>query len=578
MEKIKKLYNVSKLYLFPIILVAFALIKVNKGINLADTTYSLGNYRFFAQTEGAWFLLTFVANLAGYILTLLPGGATMLGIKIYTSLIVGAMGILGYRFFRTKMPAWLAFLAELLAVGMCWAPSVVLYHYLTYFFLLVGAIFLYRGLARDNNISLLIAGIVLGINALVRFPNNGLEVFLIIPLIMYGKLKKQDGKEIWKKVLICVGGYVTGFAVFMTLMSCIYGWDSFANLINGVLGISNSASDYTFTEMIKSIFNAYWHGFKWGIYIIICTLMGVPFFLLYEGKYMKLRKIVYCLCIAFLFFVLGRWGMFNYKYYQKESALQWGIIFLLISIGVNVWMIFTSHLSDDWRILGCISLINILITPLGSNNYVWPILNNLFFIAPITVWIIYRFARWGRMYLDMSKKVPLFAPKAMLMGCLIAFFIQAMGVGMMYIFVEGENGESVTAAVSDNDILTGMRTTSDNARSLSEISKYMKDNEASFGDRELILYGNIPGLSYILDRPSAISTTWPDLDSYPAETMLGEMYGIDATIKETRPIVILNRALYEFPDNSIKLNLVTSLVENYDYEMTFDNDAFVIFE
>lgn len=394
----------------------------------------------------------------------------------------------------------------------------------------------------------------------------------------------------------------------MTLMSCIYGWDSFANLINGVMGISNSASDYTFGEMLRSIINAYGHGLRWGIYIVICTLMGVPFFLLYEGKYMKLRKVVYCLCIVFLFFVLGRWGMFNFKYYQKESALIWGTIFLLISIVVDVWMIFTTHLSDDWRILGCISLIIILITPLGSNNYIWPVLNNLFFIAPITAWIIYKFVRWGRTYLDISKKVPLFAPKAMLMGCLLAFTIQALGVGVAYVFADGEDGQSVTASVSDNHILTGMRTTPGTARSLSELSAYMNANYPAWDaetaetvvatetlaveetlagaerdktggtandKRKLILYGNIPGLSYILDRPCALSTSWPDLDSYPVEDMTHEFEVLDAS---TRPIVIINRLLYEMPDNSIKLNLVMSFIENNDYQITFDNDAFVVYE
>lgn len=667
MENVRKIYNLSKKYLFPVILVLFALIKVNKGINLADTTYSLGNYRFFwdnavsqgtglpglglqgtlpgdvgseAIGVGAWFLLTFVANLVGFVLTFLPGGGTMLGMKIYTSLIVGGMGLFAYRFFKTKMPAWLAFLAEMVALGMCWAPSVVLYHYLTYAFLLVGAVFLYRGLAREKNRYLFIAGVVLGVNALVKFPNNGLEVLLIIPLIMYEKLKKHEPKELGRKILICVGGYVAGFAVFMTLMSCLYGWDSFANLINGVMGISNSASDYTFGEMLRSIISAYGHGLRWGIYIVICTLMGVPFFLLYEGKYMKLRKVVYCLCIAFLFFVLGRWGMFNFKYYQKESALIWGTIFLLISIVVDVWMIFTTHLSDDWRILGCISLIIILITPLGSNNYIWPVLNNLFFIAPITAWIIYKFVRWGRTYLDVTKKVPLFAPKAMLMGCLLAFTIQALGVGIAYVFADGEDGQSVTASVSDNHILTGMRTTPATARSLSELSAYMNSNYVALGDenaetgevkealagaekngiggiandkRKLILYGNIPGLSYILDRPCAISTSWPDLDSYPVEDMTREFEALDASINQddaaiqgvasqdaaspdaatqgaasqdaatvkgasNRPTVIINRLLYEMPDNSIKLNLVMSFIENNDYQIVFDNDAFVVYE
>lgn len=131
--------------LFPLVLLLFPLIKVNQGIDLTDTGYSLGNYRFFGQAGGVWVLLTFLSNAVGFVLTRLPMGGTMLGMKFYASLLVGAMGLLGYRFFKTKMPAWLAFAGELAAIGFCWCPSVILYNYLTYLLFLLGAVLLFRG-------------------------------------------------------------------------------------------------------------------------------------------------------------------------------------------------------------------------------------------------------------------------------------------------------------------------------------------------------------------------------------------------------------------------------------------------
>ena len=76
-------------------------------------------------------------------------------------------------------------------------------------------------------------------------------------------------------------------------------------------------------------------------------------------------------------------------------------------------MIATRMLDDEWKLIGCISLVIILVTPLGSNNYVWPILNNLFFIAPVTFWMIYRFVRWGRTCVDSTGRIPFFPAKAM---------------------------------------------------------------------------------------------------------------------------------------------------------------------
>ena len=136
-ETVKKLYKISKYVFFPLLLVLFCLIKVNKGVDLTDASYSLGNARFFDVHKGTWFILTFLANGIGHVFTLLPYGNTMIGMKVYTSLIIALMSITGYRFFLTKIPAWLSFLSQLAVIGLCWIPSTILYNYLTYLFLLL---------------------------------------------------------------------------------------------------------------------------------------------------------------------------------------------------------------------------------------------------------------------------------------------------------------------------------------------------------------------------------------------------------------------------------------------------------
>lgn len=86
--------------MFPLILLIFPLLKADQGIDLTDTGYSLGNYRFFGETGGVWTFLTYLSNVTGFWLTKLPMGHTMLGMKIYTSLAVSLLALLGYRFFK----------------------------------------------------------------------------------------------------------------------------------------------------------------------------------------------------------------------------------------------------------------------------------------------------------------------------------------------------------------------------------------------------------------------------------------------------------------------------------------------
>ena len=258
--------------IFPVILFLFPLLKANQGIDLTDTGYSLGNYRFFSPDGGVWVLLTFLANAVGALLSKLPFGGTMLGMKIYTGLLVSVLALLGYRFFKTKMPAWIAFAGELAAIGFCWCPTVILYNYLTYFFFLLGAILLFRGLAGGRNICLLLAGVVLGMNALVRFPNNILEAGLILALWYYGWLKRKPAKQIAGETGLCMAGYLASFAVMIGIVTIFYGSMALRDMIMGVFNISGNASDYTLGEMLLAILSAYGHGLRWMLYMFLCVI------------------------------------------------------------------------------------------------------------------------------------------------------------------------------------------------------------------------------------------------------------------------------------------------------------------
>ena len=590
-ERLKPLYHFAEKILFPVILILFPLLKVNQGIDLTDTAYSLGNYAFFGENTVLWTLLTFLSNVLGFFFTKLPFGGTMLGMKVYSSLLISAMALLGYRFFRTKMPAVIAFLAELSAIGMCWCPSVILYNYMTYALLLTAVILLFRGLVRKHPGCLVAAGVVLGLNTLVRFPNNGLEVLLILTLWYYGYLKKKPLAEIAKETGLCIAGYAAGFVTVLAGMMLLYGTGTLGTMIEGIFGMAGSASDYTFGEMLGMITDAYLHGAGWMAYMVLCILPGIPFFAIQKECFPLLRKVVYCICIVFLFIVLGRWGMFNFKYYQKEAALQWGVVFLILSLGICVWMLFSRMQDCEWKLIAAMSLIVILITPLGSNNYVWPALNNLFFVAPITFWTIYRFARWGRPYLDVTGKVPLFSVKAMTMAMVVAFLIQAVGIGCNYVFLDGEDGHKRDTTVEGSRILRGMKTNAGNAGTLEELNTFMLENNTEYRNKKLILYGNIPGLSYYLHKAPAVYTSWADLDTNSYERLAEDLNTLNQTMtEENRPLVIFSEEIMaqvlDLQENGMtgdgsvweqKLKAILDFLTENEYRKAFENEKYAVF-
>ena len=87
-ENIYSQRNKALEILFAVLLLLLPLLKINQGVDLTDTPYSLGNYRFFEGADGVWVLATFLSNVTGYLFTRLPFGGTMIGMKLYSSLLI----------------------------------------------------------------------------------------------------------------------------------------------------------------------------------------------------------------------------------------------------------------------------------------------------------------------------------------------------------------------------------------------------------------------------------------------------------------------------------------------------------
>ena len=78
MKQITKIYGRYRKYIenimFPMILLIYPLLKIDQGIDVSDTTYSLANYQYFGSMEGTWMVATFLANAVGSLLMHLPWG------------------------------------------------------------------------------------------------------------------------------------------------------------------------------------------------------------------------------------------------------------------------------------------------------------------------------------------------------------------------------------------------------------------------------------------------------------------------------------------------------------------------
>ena len=566
--------------------------KVNQGIDVTDTGYHFSNFMYMSKMDPMWIFSTYLASVLGYLFTLLPGGDTLLGMNIYTSIIPALLGVMTFVFFvkMMKLKVWESFLGVLVALALCWCPTTCVYNYLTYFFFCAGAILLYMGLANDKPWLLISAGICLGVNVLVRFPNAA-EAALIVVVWYTCFLRREKFLTYAQKTGWCLLGYLVGMGIVFVQIGLQYGIGEYVNGIIRLLGMTGDASDYTLYSMIYNLVQAYLFSGKWVLIMAVCVLFGLMGFLVLPGKLMGLKGIGYGACCL----VLVRWfygqGMFSLAYDGYGSILNWGAVIIIGALLFALWQVISPKSTEAEKIFSVIVIVVIGITPLGSNNQLYANLNNMFLVVPYVVHFLVKLVTGDKECVLKVKNYTLTISKwpliLMSATCVFMLFIQSILFGQVFIFRDGVPRNSKVNSVTT---VKGMDTNETNAKNLEELGEYAR--KAGLKGKNVLLFGDVPGLSAYLNMPFVMSP-WPDLPSYSNATFETELEQVLTNIEENRPVIILGADFYEFLTNPLedkeeknvyeakygyKTALLRDMIETYDYKRTFANEAYVIYE
>lgn len=613
----KVIYN----YIFPLLLFIAPLLRCNIGVDITDTGYSLGSFIYQGSQMGAEWVrfATFLATETGSLFARLPYGHTMLGMNLYTGLFISATALGAYFFLRNKIPAWIAFLGEILAISLCWCPTVILYNYVTYFLFTGMILCLYQGITENKKVWLILAGIAYGANVMTRFPNITHGVLILA--VWFGAwryhLKQRDTRSVQEEdysgnrgkdnalqrgiyqTVWCMLGFFLGFGGILTGIACRYGIGSYVDMISSLFGGNGGVEGHSLGDMVWSVIDAYLVGCKWMLFALAVVLGGFLLFAIKRDKFLKAKRILYIGVVLLLFrFYYGR-GMFNLRYYAYESMLQWAVLFLIIAIVTLVIVICRKETAEQERILAFMVLLLIAVTPLGSDNYLYQNINNLFLVAPVVLYWLVVFIRTDSRELisHLGKiRISFFPVKCMLIMVLCIMFFQSICFGSTFVFRDGMLGEKRDTIITENAVLKGMHTNRKTAESIEGITQFCLENQ--LGGKTVILYGNIPAMSCFLKMPSAISTSWADLASYSYTLMESDLRKVEKAMEEKeadRPIILLSSAfdawltedaegmkhfnldsgLY---DNDPKAELLKNYIREHGYQETYLNELFVIYQ
>ena len=564
-------------FVFPALLVVFAFLGVNQGADLTDTTYSLGNYEQFGQLKGDWIYATYLANLCGHLMLKISGGQ-LLRMNVLTRLLPLATSLSVYFVFKKHISPVILFLGEVIALGLCWCPTVILYNYLSYLLFVAAGLLLWRWSETEQRKNLFLAGVVLGIAVLVRISNLVYCIWILFVCCHLAE-NRHSFKEIAKATGLCIGGYICGVAAaFLLLLGSEASVGGIQGAVRGVTGMfgwvgslftsqAGDAGGYSMGGMLKSIVGGYLFGAKWFLPMLVGILLGTLMFHIQKKKFVAVKTLLYLCGAALLFVWYYRNGVFTANYHNNGAFYGIGTILLWILLLLFVYVASPfchKMLLRKEKELALFALLVLLAAPLGSNNHLYAVLNQLFLTVPIGIYLL---GRWIQAQERKSRYLPL---RYMFHAFIALFLVQSVLFGSIYVFKDGEDGSSRDAVITENVVLRGMHTSAAHQQAIEGITAQLQQAP----EKTMLTYGNLPGLHYALGLSPALSTLWPDLDSYAITDMEKEL----ESLQEQDFWIVTAAKMPDYTgDMQKKYSLLQDFIYNNGYEIEYRNEEFIVY-
>lgn len=416
--------------------------------------------------------------------------------------------------------------------------------------------------------------------------------------------------------LWCLLGYLAALAVGFGWIALRYGLGEYVSGIQGLFAMTETATDYKPYSMIRAMVWQYKEALNWVIRLAFFAVLASAIVAITDHVPAciaeKNRKTVRSICnvlgvagVACVTVFMTYWAFYQRAdqpnltsfYYSSYDPIYWpGTLFLMLGMGIGFLEMVRKGNDKESRFLGMTVILVTLLTSLGSNNGIYPSMNNMFLLAPYVLWKLAKFALWAfakswKKPETMSEMRFNFMPVAVtvwafVLICGMQFFL----FGRYFVFCEGTGMQETGVSFINNKALSGIKMSLKRAMILSDLNIFA--NAEGLPGQEVILHGKIPALAFYLQMPPAFHS-WNDLDSFSYETMQKTMEELMRQISEegrAKPVVIAARTYAEYgpiapdgeeavsasPDN--KWELIRRFMGLYGYEQTFENEMFAVWQ
>ena len=552
----KERYEKWAFFAIIILGVLWIVIHMTLGIDMEDSGYYLAKYRYIfepeIQVQTGSMLLT--EMIGGWIYHMLPSHQYL----VFVVLGCGSYfltAFLVYRFFRRKKYDLILLCALLVGVFFsCSWIRMLNYNALSMLFQTIALLLLMQGLKRKHKKYAFVAGVMIGLNVLIRLPNILQFCFGAVFLWHYGICKGE-----WKKGFQNLGWFVLG-GIAGGLFSAIAGElllkkASLLDIFSGAFQtLGNAESRHGFFNILNNILVGLERGISmWAVKLFL--LAGFLFVAAYIRKRVGRDSKLWWILWVLIFAVGFLWGTKIDNMYVMGAMI--GVMFLASGIKA----MFSEGISAHESSIACLLVLSELILTVGTDNGWY---YQLVFMAwPVAAVV------------SLS---PHLIPQKETYAKVLCGFAAATIVGSSLYYsanyVYRDAGYHELSYRVDVPECAGMRTTAEKGQGLESL--YAQLNELDGEYRYLAALGSNCLCYCFSDLDPCFTSVWPDLESLTYEDFVSQF--MDRVEQGEYPVIVFSDFELNWElEETEKYTFLYEMTKQYHYTQVGDNPYFEIY-
>lgn len=488
---------------------AWSMIFVWQGLDFTDMGVWLTGYQQFYANPDTIHTSCWLSCFIGHWIGLALGGGVLayrLGyVVVNTMLAMIAYQLLATQFRRGRMLAAMVMLTVFFI--RIYSGNWVGYYELTALFYLVGAALLYYGLVGNKKQLLILAGVILGANLFIRFPNL-LGIALVSAVWLYAWFYRWSIRNVLVGSACFLGGFAIGVVLVWGLI-VLHGHQTiYFQGIQGLFGQAvDAGSNYGSSRLLKR--------FIWDHFLAIANGLLVVFILGWIAKWVsKIKNILITIIIILSSALLLFYFLYVYNLWQWCVP---GICYILL-----LTIIFLeSREKPSMALLAFIAGLLLFLTTIGSGdglnlsvNGMWLALSLILMwlkgSSDLVVTLNFRVCHNGFESVKSIGKISLSVRGFHVFSTIIvlALLFQSLSSAWQHTFRDSNNRFAMTHSIA-HPLLAGIYTTKARANVVDELLKTMSIFIKP-GD-EVLAYNSITTVHFLTQTHPWLGDPWPDL-------------------------------------------------------------------